>query len=123
MTRGDNASVSLILVFAWSVFQPTFYHGASLQFCFLAWSADDPPLHLNARRMNGDGPLLSLDPRADRVSYAPVFHRVKFGPKSADWAMRSGGPTRHSGSPRISPSCRSCCERLDARVAICSNGC
>jgi hypothetical protein len=33
--------------------------------------------------MNGDGPLLSLDASADGVSYAPVLHRVKFGPKSA----------------------------------------
>jgi hypothetical protein len=24
--------------------------------------------------MNGDGPLLSLDPSADGVSYAPVLH-------------------------------------------------
>jgi hypothetical protein len=64
-------------------FQPSVYHGARLQFCFLAWSADDLPLHLDARRMNGDGPLLSLDASADGVSYAPVLHRVKFGPKSA----------------------------------------
>ena len=30
------------------------------------------PPHLDARRINGDGPLLSLDPSVDGVSYAPV---------------------------------------------------
>ena len=30
--------------------------------------------------MNGDGPLLSLDPSADGVSYAPVLHRVSLDP-------------------------------------------
>jgi hypothetical protein len=85
-----RGAVSLILFLRRVAFQPSVYHGARLQFCFLAWSADDLPLHLDARRMNGDGPLLSLDPSADGVSYAPVLHRVKFGPKSAVWAMRSG---------------------------------
>jgi len=33
--------------------------------------------------MNGDGPLISFDPGADRVSYAPVLHGVKFRSKSA----------------------------------------
>jgi hypothetical protein len=61
-------------------FQPSVYHGARLQFCFLAWSADDLPLHLDARRMNGDGPLLSLDASADGVSYPPVFHAVSLDP-------------------------------------------
>jgi len=61
-------------------FQPSVYHGARLQFCFLAWSADDLPLHLDARRMNGDGPLLSLDASADGVSYPPVFHAVSLYP-------------------------------------------
>ena len=60
-------------------------------FAFFAWSAvsanrlsgrpdDDPPLHLDAHRMNGDGPLLSLDPSADRVSYPPVVHAVSLDP-------------------------------------------
>jgi hypothetical protein len=32
--------------------------------------------------MNGDVPLLSLDPSAEGVSYAPVFHGVELGHKS-----------------------------------------
>ena len=32
--------------------------------------------------MNGDGPLLSLDPSADGVSYALVLHGVELGHKS-----------------------------------------
>jgi hypothetical protein len=39
--------------------------------------------------MNGDGPLLSLDPSADRVSYPPVFHAVSLDPNqkpsNAQW--------------------------------------
>jgi hypothetical protein len=39
--------------------------------------------------MNGDGPLLSLDPSADRVSYPPVFHAVILDPNqnlnNAQW--------------------------------------
>jgi hypothetical protein len=33
--------------------------------------------------MNGDGPLPSLDPSADRVSYPPVLHGLEFRSKSA----------------------------------------
>jgi hypothetical protein len=33
--------------------------------------------------MNSHVPLLSLDPSADDVSYAPVLHGVKFGSKAA----------------------------------------
>jgi hypothetical protein len=33
--------------------------------------------------VNSDVPLLSLDPSADDVSYAPVLHGVKFGSKAA----------------------------------------
>jgi hypothetical protein len=32
--------------------------------------------------MNGDGPLHSFDPSADRVSYASVLHGVELGHKS-----------------------------------------
>jgi hypothetical protein len=32
--------------------------------------------------MNGDVPLLSLDPSAEGISYAPVFHGVELGHKS-----------------------------------------
>jgi hypothetical protein len=39
--------------------------------------------------MNGDAPLLSLDPSADRVSYPPVLHTVSLDPKqklsNAQW--------------------------------------
>jgi hypothetical protein len=64
--------------FAW-FYQPTIYQGASLQFCVATWSDDDPPLHLDARRMNGDRPLISLNPSADGVSYASVLHRSSPG--------------------------------------------
>jgi len=30
--------------------------------------------------MNGDGPLLSFDPSANRVSYPPVLHAVSLDP-------------------------------------------
>jgi hypothetical protein len=43
--------------------------------------------------MNGDVPLLSLDPSADGVSYASVLHEARFGPKSEgeqDEARRIG---------------------------------
>ena len=62
------------------LFQPIVYQGARLQFCLPARSDDDPSLHLDAHRMNGDGPLLSLDPSADRVSYPPVLHTVNLDP-------------------------------------------
>jgi hypothetical protein len=34
-------------------------------------------VYLDARRMNGDRPLISLNPSADGVSYAPVLHALK----------------------------------------------
>jgi len=53
--------------------------------------------------MNGDGPLLSLDPSADRVSYPPVFHAVSLDPnqKPSNAQRRS---TRRALLRRISPS-------------------
>ena len=38
------------------------------------------PFILDARRMNGDVPLLSLDPNADGVSCALVLHRLTLDP-------------------------------------------
>jgi hypothetical protein len=45
-------------------FQPVVYQDASLEFCRFAWSKYDLPLHLDARGMNGDVPLFSLDSSA-----------------------------------------------------------
>ena len=42
--------------------------------------------------MNGDGPLLSLGPHADRVSYPPVLHTVSLDPNqkpsNVQWRAR-----------------------------------
>jgi hypothetical protein len=73
------------------LFQPIVYHRASLAFCVATRSDYDPPLHLDARRMNGDGPLLSLDPSAEGVSYAPVLHGLEFRSKSAPEQCCGGG--------------------------------
>jgi hypothetical protein len=64
------------------LFQPIIYHVASPQFCVLARSIDDPPFRLDARRMNGDGPLVSLNSCTEGVSYASVIHGIGFGLKS-----------------------------------------
>jgi|SRR5580692_7159085 hypothetical protein len=60
-------------------FQPNFYLGASQQFGISTWSSNDL-CGFNARRINGHGPLFSLDPTADSKSYASVFHRVSLDP-------------------------------------------
>jgi len=73
------ATLRFLSVFAWSAFVAV-YHRMSLQFCFFTRSGDYSPDYFNARRMNGDGPLFSLDPYADRVSYAPILHTVSLDP-------------------------------------------
>ena len=54
----------------------------SLQFCRVTWAVNDLASQFNARGMNRYGPLFSFDPRADCISYAPVFHMDEFGLKS-----------------------------------------
>jgi hypothetical protein len=55
--------------------------------------------------MNGDGPLISLDPSAESVSYAPVLHGVELGHKSeAEQDMALDEP--RGGSRRTLPSCQ-----------------
>jgi hypothetical protein len=48
--------------------------------------------------MDGDGPLLSLDPSADGVSYAPVLHAVSLDPNqklsNAQWRSTRAGALR-----------------------------
>jgi hypothetical protein len=58
------------------LFQPSVYHGTRLQFCVFPSPSNDLPGHFNTCGMNGHVPLFSLDPNADGVSYAFVFHRV-----------------------------------------------
>jgi hypothetical protein len=55
--------------------------------------------------MNGDVPLLSLDPSAHDVSYATVLHGVKFGFKAVAEQCAVAVATRRGGSRRTSPSC------------------
>ena len=54
----------------------------SPQFCRVTLAVNDLASQFNARRMNCYGPLFSFDPRADCISYAPVFHMGEFGLKS-----------------------------------------
>jgi hypothetical protein len=58
--------------------EPFGYQQMSLQFCVFARSGNDLPDRFDARRMNGHGPLFSIDPNADRISYASVFHGPEF---------------------------------------------
>ena len=54
----------------------------SLRFRRVTWAVNDLASQFNARGMNCYGPLFSFDPRADCISYAPVFHMHEFGLKS-----------------------------------------
>jgi hypothetical protein len=54
----------------------------SVQFCVFTSPGNYLARHFNARGMNGYRPLFPLDPSADGISYASVFHRVKVGLKS-----------------------------------------
>ena len=62
------------------LFQPAVYHRVSAQFRTLTRSSNDLPGHFNARRMNGDVPLFALDPSADGISDASVFHSTSLDP-------------------------------------------
>jgi hypothetical protein len=106
MTRGDNASVSLILVFAWSAFSANCLSTREPAILPLRVIRIQPPLHLDARGMNSHVPLLSLDPSADDVSYAPVLHGVKFGSKAAA-EQCAAALDEARRLRRTSPSCQS----------------
>jgi hypothetical protein len=54
--------------------EPFIDHGMSQRFGLLAVAGYDFSSHFNVSRMNGDDPLISFDPGADGVSYAPVLH-------------------------------------------------
>jgi len=45
--------------------------------------------------MNGDGPLISFDPGADRVSYAPVLHGVSLDQTRRSGNAKSAGEAEH----------------------------
>jgi len=46
------------------------------------WPSYELSHNFDACRMDGDGPLFSLDPYVDSISYASVFHENNSGPKS-----------------------------------------
>ncbi len=77
-------------------FQPSVYHGTSLHFCLLTRSANDPSSDFHARRMNCHGPLSPLDPGANGVSDAFVFHGVRLNPKH-----KLGNPANHQASELV----------------------
>ena len=94
--------------------------------------------------MNDNEPLFSLNPEADGISYAFVFHRLNFGPKSeaeqclkAKAPQRVGNPIQHrngnagklgTAPPRsipkkvgrtFSPKLLLCKQRAQAREKLC----
>jgi len=52
------------------------YHEMRLKFRVSARSETFFPSYFDPPRVNGHEPLPSLNPRAERVSYSPVFHRL-----------------------------------------------
>ena|ERR1700691_1885268 len=48
----------------------------SVRFCVFTRPDNEPPGHFNVIRMNGNISLFSLDPNADGISDASVFHRL-----------------------------------------------
>jgi hypothetical protein len=59
-------------------FMPFVDHGSSYQLRSLAGAGDDSSGAFDVCRMNGHGPLVPLDPSADRVSDPSVLHRQAF---------------------------------------------
>jgi hypothetical protein len=57
-------------------FQPFNDHGTRQQFRLLTVAIHNSSGLLNLPGINGDDPLIALDPNADGVSYAPVVHRL-----------------------------------------------
>lgn len=57
-------------------FEPLLNHKTGLQLCLLACSGNDFFSRFSAGGMNAHGPFASYDPKADGVSYTPVFHGV-----------------------------------------------
>ena len=49
-----------------------------MQFCIFARSENSLPLDFDSLMINGHKPLPSLNPHANRISYASVFHSIKF---------------------------------------------
>jgi hypothetical protein len=69
-------SFRLSMACEWLLFRPSIYHVVRLTFSVFARSKNFVPGCFDPLRVNDDRPLPSLNPRAERVSYPPVFHQI-----------------------------------------------